>query len=267
MVVALAEVVDAVAHIGDDAQSQLLCLVALAVMMADECHETFCQPDEADAQRTLIDDALHRVVGAQLVAAYPQALHQQRELLGQRFLLKLEAVVELLRRHLQHVVELGKELPYALLLVVDAATFQRHAHQVDGREREVAAAYRRLRPEAVFKHTRAAAHRGHLVLIALRIVGTPLVALVERCVEVEEIGEEPARRHLAGQLIEVEVAVFGQVVHAALLLPYLNGENGRLAVADAIVGAQQNLAHHAAALGAGVSTVVDAGEHHLIAAS
>ena len=103
--------------------------------------------------------------------------------------------------------------------------------------------------------------------IALGVVGTPVAVLVKGGVEVQEVGEEAARRHLAGQLVEVEVAVFGQVVHATFLLPYLYGEDGRLATADALVGGEQYLAHDAAALGARVRTIINRGEHHLVAAT
>ena len=101
--------------------------------------------------------------------------------------------------------------------------------------------------------------------VSLRVVGPPVGVLVIRGVQIQEVREEASGRHLAGQLVEVEVAVFRLVVHAAFLFPSLNGEDGRLAIAYAFVGGQQNFAHHAASLGRGIRTVVDAGEYHLVA--
>ena len=226
-------------------------------MLAGEGHQALRQSDEADAQRSLVDDTLDSIGGLQFVGAYPQALHEQGELLREGRLLELVAVVKLFGCHLKHVVEFGKELVYALLLVVDIHALDSQADDVDGREREVAAADRGLRTETVLEDARAAAHRGHLVDIAFRVVGAPLAVLIERRVEVQEVGEEAAGRHLAGQLVEVEIAVFRQVVHTTLLLPYLDGEDSRLATADALVGREEYLAHDAAALGARVRTIIN----------
>ena len=146
-------------------------------------------------------------------------------------------------------VELGEELLDAHLLVLLVHTFDGKSHDVDRRERQVAATDRGLRAEAVLEHTCATAHRGHLVFVAQRIVSPPLGTLVIRGVEVQEVREETTCRHLASQLIEVVVAVFGQVVHATFLLPDLDGEDSRLAVAHALVGAEQDFAHHATAFG------------------
>ena len=163
----------------------------------------------------------------------------------------------MLGRHFEHVVELCKELSDALLLVFDAHALDGELHDIDSGEAEVTAPHRRLRPEAVLEHTGAAAHRGHLMQIALRVIGTPFRVLVKRGVEIQEVGEEPACRHLAGQLVEVKVAVFGQIVHAALLLPDLDGEDGGLAVAHALVCGEEYLAHDAPALRTGVRTIVN----------
>ena len=61
MVIALTELVDAVAHVCDNPQAQLLRLLALAVMLARQCHKTFGQSDESDAERALVDDRLHGI--------------------------------------------------------------------------------------------------------------------------------------------------------------------------------------------------------------
>ena len=257
MMILLTEVVDAIAHISDNLQAQFLTLGTLTMMLACKGHEAFGQSDKADTEGSLVDHALDSIVRLQLVGPDPQALHQQGELLGKGGLLEQEAVIELLSCHLKHVVELGKEHIDALLLVLLLSALDGELHDVDGGKREVAAPDTGLRSEAVLEHTRSATHRGHLVDIALGIVGAPLAVLVVRCVEIQEVGEEPARRHLTGQLVEVEVTVLGQIVHTALLLPYLNGENSRLAIAHALVGREQDLTHDAATLGTRVGTIID----------
>ncbi len=76
-------------------------------------------------------------------------------------------------------------------------------------------------------------------------------------VEVDKVGEETAGRHLAGQLVQVVVGVGGQVTDAAFLLPNLDGEDCRGAIAHALVGGVEQLADDASSLGAGVGAVVD----------
>ena len=163
------------------------------------------------------------------------------------------------------MVEFGEEHADAFLLIFLPHALYGEFHDVDGGEGEVATPDGGLRTEAVLEHTGAAAHRGHLVLVAQGVVGLPLIVLVERGVEIEEIGEETACRHLAGEGVEVEVAVFGQVVHPPFLFPNLYGEDGGLAAAHALVGGEEYLAHHAAPLGRGVRAIVDGREHHLVA--
>ena len=257
MVESLAELIHALAHVSYYLKSQLLSLFALAVVLAYKRYQTLSQSDESDAQCTLIDNALDGIQWLQLVGTYPQVLHQQWELLGIGCLLEVETVVKLLCCNLQHLVELCKEHVYTLLLVLLLAALQRQFHYVDGREAQVSATDAGLWSESVLKHTCAASHCGHLVYVALWVVGLPLLVLIECSVQIQEVREESAGCNLTGQLIEVEVAILGQIVHAALLLPYLNGEDGGLAVTHALVGAQQYLAHHAAALGTCVGSVVD----------
>ena len=100
--------------------------------------------------------------------------------------------------------------------------------------------------------------------IPLRVVSPPLVTLVERGVEVQEVGEEPACRHLACQLVEVVVGVAGQIVHATFLLPYLYWEDGSLTVAHSLISRIKQFPHDAAPLSRRVGTIVYGGEHHLV---
>ena len=93
MLVLLAELVGPVSHVGHYLQSEFLCFLAFSVVLAHECDEAFCQSDEPYSEGTLVDDWCYGVVGIQFLAVYPQALHEQGELLGERRLLELHAVV------------------------------------------------------------------------------------------------------------------------------------------------------------------------------
>ena len=104
MMVFLAELVDAVSHVGDDLESQLLRFLRLAMVLADESYEAFRQSDESDSEGTLVNDGLDGLVRFEVLASNPEALHEQRELLCERCLLEIEPVVELPCRHVEHVV-------------------------------------------------------------------------------------------------------------------------------------------------------------------
>lgn len=80
VLIAFREFVGTVAHVGNDFQAQLLAFFAFSVVFARKCHQTFCQSDEADAQRALIDDAFYRVVRLKFFRTVPQLRHQEREL-------------------------------------------------------------------------------------------------------------------------------------------------------------------------------------------
>ena len=155
------------------------------------------------------------------------------------------------------MVELGEEHIDTLLLILFLTTLERQFHDVNGRERQVTTTDTGLRSETVLKHTGTATHCSHLMDISFRIVSTPLTVLIIRSIQVQEVGEETTRRHLTSQLIEVEVTILRQVVHATLLLPDLNGEDGGLAIAHALIGREQDLTHDTTALSTGIRTIVD----------
>ena len=236
------------------------------MVLAHEGYQAFGQADESDAQGALVDDGCDGVARTQLVGTVPQYAHYQRKLLGIGRLLELQTVVELLCGHLQHVVELGKEGGNAVLLILDVHALDGQSHDVDGAERKVAAADAGLGPEPVLEDACAASHGGTFPLVALGVVGLPVVVLVVGGIQIDEVGEEAACGHLTCELVEVIVAVGGQVAHASFLLPYLDGEDGCFAIAYAFVGAAQEFADDATAFCAGVGSVVDAAEDHLIAA-
>ena len=267
MLVLVGELVGTVAHVSHDSESQFLSLFRLSVMLAQKRHKTFRQTDEPDAQRTLIDYGRDVVVRFELVAAYPQSGHQQRELLGERCFLELHAFMQLACGDVEHGIQLGEETGDALFLIRNAHALYGKAHNVDCGERQVAASDGCLGAETVLEYACTASHGGYFVLVAFRVVGFPVVTLVEGGVQVQEVREETACGDLAGKLVEVVVAVFGQIAYAAFLFPYLNGEDGRFAVAHALVRAFQQFADDAASLGGSIRTVVDGAEYHLVAAA
>ena len=254
-----------VAHVGHNLQTELLCLLAFAVVLAHEGNQTFSQTDETDAESALVDHALDGVVRLEFGSTVPQLCHEQRELLHHSGFLELEALVELLGSHFESLVEFCEEQVFAVFLIFHAHTFDGKAHNIDGAERDVATADRGLRTEAVFKHAGAATHCSDFVVVAFGIVGTPKFVLVESGVEVHEVREETASGHLARILVQVVVAVAREVAHATLLLPDLDREDGSAAVAHTLVGAAEKFADNAAAFCAGVGTVVDGAKHHLVA--
>ena len=167
------------------------------MVLADEGNQAFCQSDEADTQGSVVDDALDGLFRLQVFCAYPEILHEQRELLGHRRLLELEALVELLGCDVEDIVELGKEHVDALLFVLYAHAFDGKFNNIDGRETEVSTCNTCLFSPTVFEHAGAATHCGNFPLVAFWIICTPFLILVECGIEVEEIGEEATCCHLA----------------------------------------------------------------------
>ena len=154
-----------------------------------------------------------------------------------------------------------------VLLILYAHTFDSELNDVDGGEREVSAADGCLRSEAVLEHAGTASHCRHFPLISLRVVSLPEFVMVERSVEIHEVREETACRDLAGELVKIVVAVFREVAHASLLLPYLDWEDGCGTVAHTFVCGVEELADDAAALGRSVCSVIDGAEYHLVSAT
>lgn len=160
--------------------------------------------------------------------------------------MKLHALVQLACGHFEHTIQLGKEPGDALFFVFDVHALNAQTDDVDGRERDVAASDGGLRSETVFEYTGTASHGSNFMLVAFRVIGFPVLALVEGGVQVQEVREETPCRHLAGQLVEVVVAVFRQVAHTPFLFPYLDGEDGGFSVSYPLIGAFQQLADDAA---------------------
>ncbi len=264
----LGETVDLLCHVRDDPQAQFLSFLALPVVFSDQGDEALGQTDEANGQGPLVHDGLDGIVLLQFFAAQPEAAHEQRELLLEGGLLEIVTLVQLLGGNIQGPVQLLEEgLDAALFVFLLLHGLDGQFHDVDGGEAQVAAADGGLGTELITIYARTAAHRGHFVDIALRIVRIPGIVLVEGSVQVQEVGEEPAGAHLAGEFVQVIVAVFGQVADAAFLLPDLDGEDGGGSVAHTFISRIQDFPDDAATLGRRIGTVVDGREDHLVAAA
>ena len=103
--------------------------------------------------------------------------------------------------------------------------------------------------------------------ITLRIIGTPVFALVECRVEVEEVREETASCNLAGKLVKVVVTVFRKVVYPSFLFPDLNRENRRGFITHSPVGRTQQLSNDTTSFGRSVRSVIDGTEYYLVAST
>ena len=234
------------------------------MMLAHKGYQTFGKSYETYAKGALIDYWLYGVVALEAAAAVPQFRHQQRELLHKGCLLEVVAFAQLLCRHFEHIIEFGKECIDALLLVFYFAALEGEFHYIDGRERQVTAAHRGLFAKSVLKHACAASHCGYFIFIALGVVGSPLFVIVIGGIEIHKVGEEAAGGHLACQLIQVVVAVFGKITYAFLLFPNLYREDGCSAVAHTFVGGIEQFTYDAASFGRCVGTVVYRTKHHLV---
>ena len=152
----------------------------------------------------------------------------------------------------------SKNLSMFLLARLDG-----EARQVDRGEAKVASAEGDLagRVVDVGDDARAAAHVGDLGLgVAGLVVGEVVGRVDER-----EVREEALCRNAAGQLEEVVVGVGGVVVYALLDLEDVDREDRRLAVAETLLGSEQDVFDDHSALGAGIGAVVDGGKRYLCA--
>ena len=139
----------------------------------------------------------------------------------------------------------------------------------------------------VLEDARAAAHRGHLVAEAVRVVDAPLLMVVERRVEEHEVGEQRHRGRAARLDEQVEIRrpepdfarqrlveipdgrpiVLLAPRNALLDLENLNREDGHFAVPQPLDRGGEQFADHHAPLGRKVRAVVHRTENHLIAAA
>ena len=238
-----------------DLQAQALGLGGLAVMLAGEGHQTLGQTDEAGGQRAVLEHLALLVGGRELFGIDPHALaHEERRVVHVLASLNLEALVQLTGHELQLGVEQVEE-QVDVALGADGQT-----GQVDGRERQVAAAGRHLAIGVVHvaHDAGAAAHVGDLGFRrALVVLG------VERGIQEGEVREQALGRAVHGQLEQVVVRILRIVVHAFLHAEDLHGEDGRLAGTQALFRGQQHVLDDHAALGRRVHAVVHRAERRL----
>ena len=123
-----------VLHEGHDAQTKLLSLGRLSVVLAAKSDEGLCKTDESDAECTMIDDRLDAVILSKLLAVKPQSAHEERELLLEGCLLEIETVVELFCCDVEGVGQLVEELVDTVFLVRNAHALDSELHDVDGGE-------------------------------------------------------------------------------------------------------------------------------------
>ena len=238
-----------------DLQAQALGLGGLAVMLAGEGHQALGQTDEAGGQRAVLEHLALLVGGRELFGIDPHALaHEERRVVHVLASLNLEALVQLTGHELQLGVEQIEE-QVDVALGADGQT-----GQVDGRERQVAAAGRHLAIGVVHvaHDAGAAAHVGDLGFRrALVVLG------VERGIQEGEVREQALGRAVHGQLEQIVVRILRIVVHAFLHAEDLHGEDGRLAGAQALFRGQQHVLDDHAALGRRVHAVVHRAERRL----
>jgi len=178
--------------------------------------------------------------------------------------LEFHTFMKLKGRGFQHFIQLCEETGNPLFFIFNVHAFDCQTYDVDRRERQVAASDRCFRSETVFEYAGTASHSRHFVFVTFGIVGSPVFMLVECGIQVQEVREEAAGSHFAGQFIQVIVPVFRQITYAPFLFPYLDRENGGFTVADTPVCAFQQFTDYAAAFGGRIRSVVDRAEYHLV---
>ena len=73
------------AHIADDLQAQVLGLLRLPVVLADEGLEALRQADKAHRQGAVLENLAHRLVHVQLVGVQPHALAHEEGIVADLF--------------------------------------------------------------------------------------------------------------------------------------------------------------------------------------
>ena len=244
------------AHVADDLQAEVLGILALAVVLADQGDQRFRQTDEADGQGAVFENLADLILRPQLVRVDPHALpHQEGEVEHLLLPLDAEAVEQLLNHQIDALVEQLEE-EVDVFVGKDA-----QSRQVDRGVGEVAAAGGDFpgRVVDVGGNPGAAAHVGDLGFGA----AGPVILQVKRRVQKGEVGEQPLGADLAGQLEQVVVRVAGVVVDPLLDLEDVDGEDGGLAVSKARLLGQQHIFDDHPALGGGVGAVVEGAERRL----
>ena len=254
----VALLIELLSHKADDLQTEPLSFLGFAVMLADQGDKSLGKTDEADGERAVLEHLAHLVVDGELLGVDPNALTHQEGIVAHTLLaLYLKALEDLLDAQVEHTVELIEE-EVDVLVCED-----REPGQVDGGEAQVASAEGDLscRVVLVADDAGTAAHVGYLGL------GTALfiVSEVVRSVDEGVVGEEALSRYAEAELEQIVVRVAGVVVHALFYLEDVYGEDRGLAVAQTLLGSEQDVLDDHTTLGRGIGAVVDGGEGYLCA--
>ena len=242
-------------HVADNLEAQFLGGLGFAVVLAGKGHQGFGKADETDGKGAVLDDLAHGVFPAQLVGIDPHALsHEEGEVLDLAAALDGETFHELVAHQLQHAVQFLEEQVHGLHLDGDAGQVDRSETQIATAEADFAG-----RVVVVADHAGTATHVRDFRFRVTRLV----ILQVVRGILEAEVGEQALRAHLAGQLEQVVVGVARIQADAFLDAENLDGENGRLAAAQALVGGEQQVAHDHAGFGFGAHAVVDARKRRL----
>ncbi len=194
------------------------------MVMTDESYEALCQTDESDTECTMVDDAFDGSSGFSLSAPTQRYFISNGNCLAIAVFWNWKRSSSCLAVMSRMLSSLAKNMSMRCCL------FSMPMHSMASftilmvEKQKLPRAMLVFSAPTVFEYTCAAPHGRDFPLVTLRIVGTPLLVLVEGSVEVEEVREETTGSYLAGQLVEVVVAIFLQIVYATLFLPDLDGK-------------------------------------------
>ena len=248
--------VEIFSHEPHDIHTEVERLLALAVVFARQRYERFGKTDESDRQSAVFEHFADFVVGAELLGIDPHALsHEEREVLYSLFGLDLESVEQLLHDEIHLAFQFFEE-PIHVALALD-----RYTRQIDGGEREIASSVSDLTRRIVYvaHDAGAAAHVRDLGLGMSRLV----ILQVERRVYEREVGEQPLRADLTGELEQIVVGILLVVVHSFLDLEYVDREDRRFAETESRLFREQYVPDDHPAFGRSVGAVVDGAERSL----
>ena len=212
------ELVGAVADVTHYLESEGLRLLAFSMVFPGEGYETLGRTDEADSESPLVDHFLDGVVWIKTIGAVPERRHHEGNCFGESGFLEIETLFELQGGYVEHFIEVSRRTGGCALrdLLTGITSMARRTMLTVVKER-FPRPHRCLFAESVLEDASAASHRSHFVHVSPGVVGTPFGALIESRVEIEKVREESACRDLAGEPVQVVVAVFRQIAYAAFL--------------------------------------------------
>ena len=160
----------------NDFQAQILRVLALAVVRADQALERLGQADKTDGKRAVLEHFAHFVVPGELFAIQPHAFaHQEGVIVDVLARLNFKSIKQLIDHESDQTIQLGKELIDVVI------RFDGDARQIDGGKAQIAAAIGDFAGFVVYvaDHARAAAHVGDFgfwmaLFVVLQVIGRVL---------------------------------------------------------------------------------------------